>query len=367
MEVVAVRTTGIYCLPACSARPLPQNTTTLPSAAAAEVGGFRPCHRCRPYRVPLDAQVAGAPDLVCRAVALILDGALDLGGEEQLAQRVGLSARQLRRLFDHNLGVTPTMLARSARTHLARRLLDDTDLTVAQVAFAAGFGSLSQFGRDMRQVFHDTPSRLRLRRRRHDRLVADGGLTLRVTPSRAVDWPAVVAGLADNVVPGVESVLDQTYRRTVTVHGDVGVLELGARTDGAVELTAHLPHWEELVHIVQAARRLLGPGSRAPARPPVPRHRWNAWEDNVVAAVADVVGLPEARHCVGVLARQVGTPVGGLRLWGLDRTFPNADQLLAADLDALTLPAGAGAALHQLAAIARAKHRRRRADDATQG
>ena len=121
MDVIAVRTTGIYCLPACGARPLPQNTAVYPSPAAAQQAGFRPCHRCRPYRVPLDAQVAGAPDLVCRAVALLLDGALDVGGEAQLASRLGLSARQLRRVFDEHLGVTPTTLARSARAHLARR------------------------------------------------------------------------------------------------------------------------------------------------------------------------------------------------------------------------------------------------------
>src|SRR5499427_7554329 len=95
----AVVTTGIYCRPGCGARPLAENVRTFELAASAEAAGFRACLRCRPYRVagPLRA---GAPELICRAVQLIIDGVLDDGGTEAaLADRVGLSARHLRRLF----------------------------------------------------------------------------------------------------------------------------------------------------------------------------------------------------------------------------------------------------------------------------
>src|SRR5580698_7978527 len=91
----AVTTTGIYCRPECSARPLARNVRHYSSAAAAEAQGFRACMRCRPYRVeqPLGWS---APEMVCRAVQLILDGALDGATEHELGARVGMSPRHLR-------------------------------------------------------------------------------------------------------------------------------------------------------------------------------------------------------------------------------------------------------------------------------
>lgn len=133
--------------------------------------------------------------MVCRAVRLILDGALDRGSEAELGERLGLSARHLRRLFTTHLGVTPDGLARSARVHFARRLLDDTDLTITEIAFAAGFGSLRQFNRACREVFRESPRMLRTRRRKADRLVADGGLLLRLPFHGPLDWQALIAYL----------------------------------------------------------------------------------------------------------------------------------------------------------------------------
>ena len=176
----AVATTGIYCRPGCGARPLARNVRLFDHPAAAEAAGFRACHRCRPYRVagPVGSS---APELVCEAVQRVIMGALDDGGTEAaLARQVGVSARHLRRLFLQHLGATPDQLARSRRAHFARRLLDDTDLTVLDIAFASGFGSLRQFNRTMREVFGASPTDLRDRRRRADRLAADGGLALRL-------------------------------------------------------------------------------------------------------------------------------------------------------------------------------------------
>ncbi|HET6737929.1 MAG TPA: helix-turn-helix domain-containing protein, partial [Kribbella sp.] len=175
----AVRTTGIYCRPGCGAKPLAENVSTFELPAAAEAAGYRPCLRCRPYRVA--GTVADeAPELVCRAVQLIITGLLDESGEETLGARLGMSARHLRRMFHEHLGVTPDQFARSRRAHFARRLLDDSDLGIAEIAFASGFGSLRQFNRAMREIFRASPRELRDRRRRGDRLAADGGLVLRL-------------------------------------------------------------------------------------------------------------------------------------------------------------------------------------------
>src|SRR5579863_9413301 len=222
----AVATTGIYCRPGCGARPLARNVRLFDHPAAAEAAGFRACHRCRPYRVagPVGSSV---PELVCEAVQRVIMGALDDGGTEtSLAQQVGVSARHLRRLFLQHLGVSPDQLARSRRAHFARRLLDDTDLSILDTAFASGFGSLRQFNRTMREVFRASPTDLRSRRRRADRLVADGGLALRLPTVPGYDWDAVRSFLAARCLPGVEAVDGDAYRRTITVADQPGLLEV---------------------------------------------------------------------------------------------------------------------------------------------
>ena len=234
-----------------------ENVRTFELAAAAEAEGYRACLRCRPYRVA-GTVADDAPELVCRAVQLIIGGVLDDADETALGARLGVSARHLRRLFNDHLGVTPDQFARSRRAHFARRLLDDSELTIADIAFASGFGSLRQFNRAMREVFRSTPRELREKRRRTDRLAADGGLVLRMPFTPPYDWDAMIAFLARNAVPGVESVVNGVYRRTIALDGDPGLLEIGPGGVDHLLLKAHLPYWEGVIHVMERAGRLVG-------------------------------------------------------------------------------------------------------------
>jgi AraC family transcriptional regulator of adaptative response / DNA-3-methyladenine glycosylase II len=358
----AVVTTGIYCQPGCSARPRAENTRSYPLAAAAEAAGYRACLRCRPYRYP---QTIGwsAPELVCRAVRLILDGALDRGSEHELAARLGVSARHLRRLFAAHLGVTPDGLARSARVHFARRLLDDTDLSVTEVAFAAGFGSLRQFNRACRDVFRESPRMLRARRRKADRLVADGGLLLRLPFHGPLEWEALLGYFAARAIPGVERVSGGTYRRTILVEGHPGVLELLPGSGDHLLLRAHLPRWDEVVHLVQRARRIvnldfdLAAASRELASDPVigpllrtrpglrPPGTWDGFETGVRAIIGQQVTLAGANTLTARLVERFGTRVPGLEPMGLTRVFPSPSTLADADLGQLGLTRTRAAAI----------------------
>ncbi|MCC6236023.1 MAG: DNA-3-methyladenine glycosylase 2 family protein [Dehalococcoidia bacterium] len=369
----AVITTGIYCRPGCSATPNPGNVRRFQVAAAAEAAGFRACLRCRPYRGRQHVNWDG-PELVCRAVQLILGGALEGQTEDTLAARVGMSSRNLRRLFTQHVGVTPTQLARSSRTHFARRLLDDTDLSVTNIAFAAGFGSTRQLNRAVRDVFRATPVELRARRRKADRLVADGGLVLRVPYDGPLDWPHMLAYLAARAIPGVESVTNGVYRRTVNIDGDPGVIELfegdperGVAAGSHLLLRAHLPHWEGLIHLVERARRipaldspiveastalssdpLIGPliAARPGLRPP---GAWDPFEVGVRVILGQQASVTGASTLSGRLARALGAPVGGLTAFGLTHTFPAAETLASVDLSGLGLTRARASAVRAFA------------------
>jgi AraC family transcriptional regulator, regulatory protein of adaptative response / DNA-3-methyladenine glycosylase II len=342
----AVVTTGIYCRPGCGAKPLAENVRTFELAASAEAAGFRACLRCRPYRVagPI---ASGAPELLCRAIQLIIDGVLDTGTETSLGVRLAVSPRHLRRIFTGHLGVTPDQLARSRRAHFARRLLDDTDLTVADVAFASGFASIRQFNRQMREVFRASPSELRDRRRRTDRLAADGGLTMRLPFEPPLDWDAMAAFFADRAVPGVESVSGRVYRRTISLDGAPGVLEVHPGGAGHLLLRAHLPYWEGLIHVAERAGRMVGADAGPAARAP---GAWGPFEAAVQAIVAqECDDLGEAHRQLGRMVQRFGPRVPGLT-HGLTHLFPSAELLAAGDLADLDLPPATVKSLAALAA-----------------
>jgi AraC family transcriptional regulator, regulatory protein of adaptative response / methylated-DNA-[protein]-cysteine methyltransferase len=161
----AVKTTGIYCRPICPVKqPLTRNVTFYPSAAAAEREGYRPCLRCRPETAPFCPAWNGTKATVGRALKLIEDGVLDDAHVEELAARLGIGARHLSRLFQRHIGASPTQVAKTRRLQRAKRLLDDTDLQVTEIAYRAGFKSLRRFNAAFADLYGRPPSEFRKRR-----------------------------------------------------------------------------------------------------------------------------------------------------------------------------------------------------------
>jgi AraC family transcriptional regulator, regulatory protein of adaptative response / methylated-DNA-[protein]-cysteine methyltransferase len=160
-----VRTTGVYCRPVCPVRPAhPRNVCFFPSAAAAEAAGFRPCLRCRPETAPFCPAWRGSQAIVDRAARLISEeGALDQedASVDTLATRVGVGARHLTRLFARHLGATPSQLAKTARVQRAKRLLDESDRPITEIALLAGFRSLRRFNAVFAEVYGRAPTEIR--------------------------------------------------------------------------------------------------------------------------------------------------------------------------------------------------------------
>jgi len=162
-----VRTTGVYCRPVCPVRPARSaNVSYYPSAAAAEAAGFRPCLRCRPETAPFCPAWRGTRTTVERALRLIEEGALDGEGSsvDGMAMRVGIGSRHLARLFAKHIQASPSQVAKTVRVQRAKRLLDTTDLPVAEIALQAGFGSLRRFNTVFAEVYGRPPTGIRPRR-----------------------------------------------------------------------------------------------------------------------------------------------------------------------------------------------------------
>lgn len=161
---VGVTTTGIYCRPVCPARtPARGNVTFHPSAAAAQAAGYRACLRCRPETAPNSPAWTGTLATVQRALRLIDDGALAEGSVATLADRLGMTDRQLRRLFAQHLGAGPLAVEATRRLNLAKQLVHDTALPLTDIAFAAGYGSVRRFNEAFRAAFARAPSDVRRR------------------------------------------------------------------------------------------------------------------------------------------------------------------------------------------------------------
>ncbi|WP_341992331.1 Ada metal-binding domain-containing protein [Azorhizobium sp. AG788] len=162
---IGVRTTGVYCRCVCPVRlPYRRNVEFLPSAAAAERAGYRPCLRCRPESAPFCPAWNGSLTIVERAARLIReDGALDAPDAtvETLAERVGVGARHLSRLFRKHVGASPIQVAKTARVQRAKRLLTETDLPITDVALQSGFGSLRRFNAVFQDVYKRPPTAIR--------------------------------------------------------------------------------------------------------------------------------------------------------------------------------------------------------------
>ena len=264
----AVRTTGIYCRPSCPARtPALRNVSFHPSAAAAQAAGYRACKRCLPDATPGSPEWEVAADVAGRAMLLIADGVVDREGVEGLARAVGYTPRHLSRLITAELGAGPLALARARRAQTARVLIETTDLSLADVAFAAGFSSVRQFNDTVREVYAAAPSQLRGVRRgtppgTAPEDLATGGLRLQVAVRTPFAGRALLRFLEMHAVPGVELVEGEHYLRTLRLPHGTGVVEIRL-TDlpqagtGQVPVRLRLEDLRDTGTAVSRVRRLL--------------------------------------------------------------------------------------------------------------
>ncbi|MCC7142104.1 MAG: DNA-3-methyladenine glycosylase 2 family protein [Candidatus Eisenbacteria bacterium] len=381
--VLAVRSTRIYCRPGCPARlPRRANCSFYPCPAAAEEAGYRACRRCRPDTAPGTPAWAGTSASVARALRLIHRGELDRDGLPALAEQVGLGERHLRRLFLEHLGATPAAVARTRRVHFARRLLDQTELTITEIAFASGFRSIRAFNEGVRKSFGLSPTELRARRpaTSHPAEAEVAAITLRLAVRTPYDWPRLLRFLRARAVPGVEQVTETSYRRTVRIGADTGWIEAAFQEATAtLQLSVSASLSRHLLEIADRATHLFDLDADPevieqhlasdPLLRPLVRKRsglrvpgaWEPFESAIRIVIGQQVSVAGATTLHGRLVARFGQPfTAGVpgeshERWPmLTHLTPDAATLSSADLGGLGLTS---ARSNTIRALATAVHR----------
>jgi AraC family transcriptional regulator of adaptative response / DNA-3-methyladenine glycosylase II len=364
---IAVTTTGIYCRPVCPARTSKSsNVRYYPTSAAAAEAGFRPCLRCRPEAAPGTPAWMGTSAVVRRALRLIDDGALDNTSVSTLAARVGVGARHLDRLFLQYVGASPIAVAQTRRLHFAKRLLDETDLPITEIALAAGFGSIRRFNTAFQKTYARAPRELRKRPRSES---ARDEVVLRLAYRPPYHWNQVHDFLAMRALPGVERVDVRGYARTValsTGHAIVCVRPL--ELEDALELRVRGAAPASLFQLSSAARRTFDlaadPAAIAlafksdPLLSPLVHNRpglripgaWDPFECAVRAVLGQQVSVAAGRTLAARLVARAGQELA-TGTEGLTHLFPSPGALEAANLDGLGIT---GARIRALKEMARA-------------
>ncbi len=365
---VGVKTTGVYCRPICPARtPKFENVSFYPSAAAAQQAGFRPCLRCRPETSPDLAFWRGTGNTVSRALALIEAGGLDEADVEALANRLGVGARQLRRLFHRHVGASPIAVAQTRRVLLAKQLIHETSLPMAEVALASGFNSVRRFNETFLQLFGRAPATLR--RIRDKTRHQAGALSVRLAYRPPYDWDAMLSFLGARAIPGVEVVSNRVYRRTIAIGENRGVISVAPADKNRVNVSVRFPDMAALPQIIARVRRVFDlaadpdmigahlavdpalaplvaarPGLRVPGA-------WDGFELAVRAIFGQQITVPAATRLLGRLVAAHGEllPVTMKDGEGLHRLFPSPVGLAVVDLAVLGMPKARAMAVNSLA------------------
>jgi AraC family transcriptional regulator of adaptative response / DNA-3-methyladenine glycosylase II len=346
---IGVLSTRIYCRSIC---PVPtvkeKNVRYFPTAAAATEAGYRPCLRCRPECSPGTPAWFGTSNTVSRALRLIGESGLEDGGMEGLAERLGVSSRHLRRLFIRHLGAPPSAVAKTRRLHFAKKLIDETGLSMNDVALASGFGCVRRFNAVIRKTYNRTPTQIR-RLTRQKTIQPENHYLFNLRFRPPYHWDGMLAFLAARATPGVEAVNLRSYRRSISVNGCHGYFEASLdEGHDALAVRVQIADPRSLYLIVERIRRMFDlnadwatiaqslasdhklasrisaePGLRVPGC-------WNGFELTVRAILGRQISVKGATALAGRIVKSLGRRISIAD--NLTHLFPTPEVLADAKL-----------------------------------
>lgn len=367
---VAVKTTHIYCRPICRVKtPMRKNCEFFSYAATAEVAGYRPCKRCRPELAPGSSLMEISSQQARNAACLIGQDFLAEHSLAELADKLGVTDRQMRRVFREEFGVSPVEFSQTQRLLLAKQLLTDSAMPVTSIAFASGFKSLRRFNALLKERYRLSPTEFRKQQKRE----APPNFTefsFRLSYRPPLDWERLLGFLSQRVVPQVECVQDGKYFRTVHVTRQnqnlVGHIEVTHQADKqmlSVRLSdSLLPVCAQVLERVKrlfdlhadptAIDSVLGslakqrPGLRLPGS-------FNGFEMAIRAILGQQISVAAARTLAGRLALRFGEPIQ-TPFASLTRLFPTPQKLASATVAEIARLGITGKRAETLIALSRA-------------
>jgi AraC family transcriptional regulator, regulatory protein of adaptative response / DNA-3-methyladenine glycosylase II len=345
---VGVKTTGIYCRPICPARPKIENVEFFPSSLLAEKAGYRPCMRCRPEAAPLSPAWYGKSAIVQRSLRAIIDDGLNGLSEEEFAEKYGVTARHLRRLFVQEIGKTPRQFYEEQKLNLARKMMVETHLPITEICYSAGFQSLRRFNDAFKSRFSKTPSQVRKTKPGYSEDMMLTRLSLSYRPP--YNWNALMTYLMRHQTDHIEEISSDSYIRYFPTKKGMGRV-IVKNDEIKSRLVACFDQFdrEQLYGLIQNIRRLFdldadpllistqfenvnnlkkldqkSPGMRAPGC-------WNGFETAVSIILGQLVSMEQARRNIQHLVLHYGEE----HQWHGKTVFifPDAAKLAHVELD----------------------------------
>ena len=369
----AVKTTGIYCRPICPATaPKEANVEYFESAIAAARGGYRPCLRCRPDSAPGSWAWKGVDTSLERAIALIEEGELQHGSLQTLSNRLGMSDRYLRQLFDRHLGASPKAFALYQQCLFAKQLLHQTKLPMTQVALASGFNSLRRFNDCFRQQMGLTPTQVR-----KSDSVQSGTLRLKLYYRPPYDWVSMQAFLQARFIPELEWIDQHSYGRTFEWSGTQGQFtanhigsehrfDVDIDIDNISGLKAVVNNIKrildvdtDIAHVQEHLKQKVGTGFQLQNGLRLPGI-WSLFEAGIRGILGQQVSVVAARKLVTTLVTNLGLPLydqsetnsamNDVEIGPYNRRlFPSPAAIAASDISFLKMPESRKLTLQRLA------------------
>ena len=361
---IGVKTTGIYCRPICPAKPKKENIIFYSSSLEAEKAGYRPCLRCHPERSPELAHSLGKSAVVQKALHLISQNTLFEMSLSAFAEKMGLSLRHLRRLFQEELGLSPKKVADTHRLNYACQLIQETSLKLTTIAFSSGFSSLRGFNTAFKERFRQTPRQKRLsptQKSTHDH-------TLYLPYRPPFDWNATLSYFRHHQIPYVEKVT-QTYERLFMFQGSLGLVQIKNLEERfQLEVKVHCSDPKALLLVVNNVRKMFDlasdplflyqrfsqssflkglweewPGLRL-------ARGWDPFEIAIGTILGQVVSVERASQLMGQMAKLLGEKVTHPFTQQDSYLFPTPEKILQSPLGEIKTTTARKRAIHEFCA-----------------
>lgn len=342
----AVLTTGIFCRPICPARaPKEENVRYYLSAEQAQEAGYQPCKRCLPELAPNPT----LPITIQPLITSLVEGNLSVS---ELADKHQLSTRQIQRIFNQELGLTPSQYLQQHRLLKARQLLTGTNIPITDVAFNSGFNSTRRFNEAIKASYQETPSVIR---ERLSRKLQSSEISILLHYRPPFDWQAMLEFFRLRQLPNVEVVGENSYQRTFTLGQSSGwFVVTPVEGKDALKLNVSIDNLRCLDEVIARVRRIFDLDADMSAihqhlskddllAPVIAKHQgirlpgcWDIFEFSIRAILGQQVSVKAATTLAGRIAQRYGANLENSTN-DLTLCFPTPRQLANADFQGLGL------------------------------